>query len=186
MAIIYGTTGPDTRNGTAGDDIMHGWAIGGDFASPSGNDTLLGNAGNDNLYGGTGNDRLDGGTGNDNLYGGIGNDTLIGGTGNDTYTIESTADIVTEALNQGIDTVRTAISGYTLGANVENLTLLPSSYLDEFGNSIVGHGNNLNNVIVGNSGNNIVLESGVGRYVEYGLSGGGGNDKIYGMAGDDA
>ncbi|MBN3893765.1 MAG: calcium-binding protein, partial [Nostoc sp. NOS(2021)] len=85
MAIIFGTTGSDTRNGTLGNDTIVGWASGGNANSTSGNDTLNGLAGNDSLAGGTANDSLIGGDGNDILDGGTGNDTLIGGAGNDTF-----------------------------------------------------------------------------------------------------
>lgn len=74
MATIYGTTDADTRNGTAGNDTIFGWATGGNASSASGNDTLDGGAGKDSILGGTA---------NDNLYGGLGIDTLIGGTGSD-------------------------------------------------------------------------------------------------------
>ena len=60
--------------------------------------------------------------GSDTLDGGAGADTLIGGAGNDTYVVDSAGDEVTEAADEGADTVRSSIS-YTIGANVENLTL---------------------------------------------------------------
>ncbi|MBD2530101.1 calcium-binding protein [Nostoc flagelliforme FACHB-838] len=85
MALIFGTTGADTRNGTSGNDTIVGWASSGNANSTSGNDTLNGLAGNDSLAGGTGNDSLNGGEGNDTLDGGTGNDTLAGGAGSDTF-----------------------------------------------------------------------------------------------------
>ena len=123
-----------------------------------------GGSGNDYLYGYGGNDTLVGGSGDDYLNGGIGSDRMYGGTGNDRYVVDSTGDVVTEYVNQGIDTVYSSIN-YTLGDNVENLTLTGSAY--------AGNGNSLNNIINGNSSNNV-------------LWGKSGNDKLYGNAGDDA
>ena len=56
------------------------------------------------------------------LDGGAGADTMLGGAGNDTYVVDATTDVVTEAAGQGTDTIQSSVT-YTLGANVENLTL---------------------------------------------------------------
>ena len=107
---------------------------------------------------GTGNSLANTITGNaaaNTLDGGAGDgmiDKLIGGAGNDTYIVE-TGDTVTEAANQGTDTIRSALSAYTLGANVENLVLTGTG-------SINGTGNTLGNVITGNSGDNIINGAG--------------------------
>ncbi len=65
---------------------------------------------------------LTGGAGNDTLNGGAGIDTLIGGIGNDIYVVDVAGDIVTELAAEGTDTIQSAIT-WTLGTNVENLTL---------------------------------------------------------------
>ncbi len=116
---------------------------------------LTGNSANNILTGDAGNDTLDGGTGSD---------TLRGGTGNDIYVVDSTGDVVTENANEGTDTVQTSIT-YTLGNNVESLTLTGS-------NVINGTGNTLSNVLTGNSANNT-------------LTGNAGNDTLYGGTGND-
>lgn len=137
------------------------------------NDTLTGGTAADRIYaaggadrinGGAGNDYLNGGNGNDVLSGGLGIDTLAGGLGNDIY-ITNGGDKIVEALNAGIDLVRSSAS-YSLAANLENLTLLGSA-------AINGNGNALDNHIIGNAGNNV-------------LNGGLGSDTLTGGAGADA
>jgi Ca2+-binding RTX toxin-like protein len=118
---------------------------------------------------GTGNSLNNTITGNsaaNSISGGAGNDAMTGGTGNDTYVVDATGDVVTETstLATEIDTVQSGIS-YTLGTNVENLTLTGAS-------AINGTGNNLNNVITGNGAVN-------------GINGGVGNDTMIGGAGND-
>ncbi len=135
--------------------------------------TLSGLAGDDLLSGGGGNDTLLGGDGNDRLDGGAGTDSMTGGLGNDTYVVDAGADIVVEATNGGIDTIESSVA-WTLGTEVENLTLTGSS-------SINGTGNSLNNIMLGNDAAN-TLDGSTGNDS---LSGGGGNDSLKGGAGND-
>ena len=143
------------------------------LAGTSGVDTLNAGAGNDTLSGMAGNDILNGGAGNDMLDGGAGNDTMNGGLGNDTYVVDSTADVINENANEGTDTVQSSVS-YTLGNNLENLTLTGTA-------AINGTGNALDNVLIGNSAIN-TLTGGVGNDR---LDGGAGADTLLGGTGDD-
>jgi Ca2+-binding RTX toxin-like protein len=144
--FIVGLEGPDTLNGLEANDTLFGGA---------GDDTLDGGAGGDFLFGDDGNDILDGGTGDD---------MLGGGAGDDTYVVDAAGDAVGEDFDAGIDLVQSSIA-YTLGDNVENLTLTGMGNLN-------GTGNSLDNTITGNSGNNV-------------LDGSGGNDTLIGGAGND-
>ena len=101
-------------------------------------DVIVGTPFQDVLYGGGGDDSLDGG---------VGVDFLAGGQGNDTYTIDNSGDVVVENPSEGTDTVHSALS-YTLGANVENLTLTGSANIDATGNA-------LDNRITGHTGRNV-------------------------------
>jgi Ca2+-binding RTX toxin-like protein/subtilase family serine protease len=128
------------------------------------NDTLTGKSGNDQLFGNAGNDTLIGNAGDDLLDGGAGNDTLIGGLDNDTYVVNTLGDIITENSGEGTDTVQSSIS-WTLGDNLENLTLTGTSAINATGNT-------LDNTLTGNAGNNT-------------LDGGAGNDILIGKTGND-
>jgi len=178
---MYGGKGDDTyivdnvndlaaENADEGIDTIEvdfNWALGvnienltltGTAASGIGNEldnTIIGNDTANSLTGLAGNDRLDGGSGAD---------TLTGDIGNDTYVVDNSGDVVIENTNEGTDTVESSIS-YTLGANVENLTLTGDEALR-------GAGNELNNVLCGNAGSNF-------------LDGGAGADTMVGGANDD-
>lgn len=183
-------TGIAAINGTGNDlnNLINGNSAGNVLSGLGGNDTLTGNNGDDTLDGGTGNDTLFGSAGNDTLLGGDGNDfffdssgnnTMAGGAGDDIYDIsDSTANIIVENAGAGIDRVDSLVS-YTLGANVENLTLENSTEsLEEAPN---GTGNALDNVIAGNDFRN-VLDGLDGNDT---LDGRSGNDTLLGGAGND-
>jgi Ca2+-binding RTX toxin-like protein len=133
-----------------------GNALANGIAGGSGNDLLLGLDGNDSLSGGAGNDRLEGG---------VGADAMAGGAGDDVYLLDDAGDTVSEVGGGGSDLVQTLVR-HTLGAGVENLTLLGIEALK-------GAGNELANLITGNDGAN-------------GISGFGGDDRIFGGKGADS
>ncbi len=135
---------------------------------------VTGNELNNTLTGNAAANTLAGGDGNDNLNGGAGADTMLGGIGNDNYTVDNVADVVTELAIEGTDRVKSYIT-YSLGNNLENLTLLGTGNID-------GTGNVLGNSLTGNSAANR-LAGGDGNDI---LSGSGGNDTLLGEAGDDS
>lgn len=152
---LYGLWGNDVLTGGAGDD------------------TLKGDEGNDRLTGGAGSDHMNGGSGNDILNGGGGKDNMYGENGNDTYYIDELNEIANEYSADGIDKVISSVD-YMLGYGIENLTLT--------GNAIFGGGNELDNIIVGNSLTNNHL---YGNYGDDVLTGGAGHDELIGDEGDD-
>jgi len=153
--LLVGSTAIDGTGNSAGNILL----------GNSGANHLYGLDGNDELRGNAGDDVLDGGAGNDVLDGGQGKDTLLGGLGDDTYYVDRSDDVVTENLDEGVDTVRSTAS-YTISANVEDLILESAA---GYGTAT---GNSLANTLTGN---------------EYGntLSGAEGNDTLSGMAGND-
>jgi Ca2+-binding RTX toxin-like protein len=119
---------------------------------------------------GTGNDdnnRIDGNSADNVLDGRGGADVMFGDDGDDRYIVDNAGDVVSEAPNQGIDTVEASVS-YTLSANVENLILTGTG-------SINGTGNWDNNQIDGNAADN-VIDGGVGADT---MRGGYGTDTYY-------
>ena len=185
---IYGGDGSDQLWGGAGADYLNGGsgadmarydqataAVRADLTAPGTNtgeaagDTYLGI---ERLSGSAYNDTLRGNAEANILYGQGGADALIGEGGNDTYVI-SGADTVLEAANGGTDLVISPVN-YTLGANVENLSLT--------GAAVTGTGNALNNRITGNAAANIL--SGEGGHDT--LVAGAGADRLIGGAGRDA
>ncbi len=180
--VLDGKGGADTMTGGAGNDTYYvaqagdvvveadgggvdtvmaaiGWTLG-DHVE---NLTLTGTA----ALNGTGNALANVITGNaaaNVLDGGAGADTLSGGAGDDTYLVDDKADIVMEAAGGGADTVVASLN-WTLGAELENLTLSGTANLKATGNALA-------NVLRGNAGNN-TLNGKAGADV---MIGGAGND----------
>lgn len=125
---------------------------------------IIGNDAANTLSGGEGNDQLYGNGGDDLLNGDVGADHMVGGLGDDLYYVDDAGDVVEELANGGYDTVRTSIS-LTAPAQVERVELLGTDNLNATGNE-------LDNVLIGNSGANQ-------------LDGGLGVDTMTGGAGDD-
>lgn len=119
-------------------------------------------------------DLLSGYGGDDVLAGGGGADVMIGGTGNDRYYVENVGDDVIESENEGIDSVFTTLTSYTLAANAEQLRFIG---LGDF----AGTGNDRNNALYGGAGSD-TLDGGNGSDL---LAGGAGDDVMIGRAGDD-
>jgi Ca2+-binding RTX toxin-like protein len=124
---------------------------------------VLGSAGHDSIVGTVYGDYLDGGASVD---------TLNGGKGDDIYVV-TLGDRVIEWYGSGIDTVK-AYCSWTLGEYLENLELIGSE-------NTSGKGNDQQNVIKGNVGDNILDGCGgiVGYKSEDVLMGGKGNDAYY-------
>lgn len=186
---LSGGAGNDILNGATGADIMYGGAGNDTYYVDNAGDQVKENSGEgvdtvisainytiganvENLVlsakavigvGNDSNNTITGTASNNILDGGAGNDNLIGGAGNDIYYVDSSSDVVVETLNAGIDTVYSSVN-YSLGANVENLTLT--------GGALNGFGNEVNNSITGNGNDNS-------------LSGGAGNDTLDGSLGAD-
>ncbi|MGQ0689755.1 MAG: calcium-binding protein [Limnobacter sp.] len=197
--------------GTAGDDIIQGYATDDTITGGNGSDTLIGRAGNDTIHGGTGNDSLDGESGNDTLDGGAGYDYLYGGSGNDTYLFNrgsgsdrvssydstlgkqdviqlgsgiSTSDIT---LKRDRDDLVLSIKGTSDRLSVEQYFLNDANTprtveLIKFADGIAWNINTIKaKMLLGTAGDDIIQ----GYATNDTITGGIGNDTLIGRAGDD-
>ncbi|HEV2594746.1 MAG TPA: M10 family metallopeptidase C-terminal domain-containing protein [Sphingomicrobium sp.] len=189
--VIDGGTGFNTVDGS---NAAGGLLLSTNYEAPGGVDILgniqkiIGSNYADTLIGGSGAILLGGG-GNDSLTSFQGNAQLAGGAGNDTYYVTGTTDQITENPGEGTDTVNAA-GNYTLGANLENLTLHEYIPWDPYAGASVtpmpsedwtATGNDLANVITGNLGKDVLNGLG-GADTLIGL---GGADTLTGGAGND-
>lgn len=101
--------------------------------------------------------------------------TMMGGPGNDNYHIDKPNNILIEYPNEGVDTVYTSVS-HTLGPNFENIVLQGTTNINAIGND-------LDNIIIGNVGNNVLEGKGGNDTYIYRL--GGGHDTIIDDSGID-
>ena len=178
--VVDVSTDVITENANEGTDTVQSavaWTLGSNLENltltGSGTVNGTGNTLDNVLTGNSANNTLTGAAGNDTLDGGLGNDTMVGGTGNDTYVVNVSTDVTTENANEGTDTVQSAVT-WTLGTNLENITLTGSGVIN-------GTGNASANVLTGNSANNTL--SGLGGADT--LDGGAGNDTLNGGAAAD-
>ncbi len=135
--------------------------------------TAIGNAGSNMLIGNAAANKLDGSSGVD---------TLIGGAGNDIYLVDDVNDLANENLGEGVDTVISTADDFTLGANIENLTLLSAAS--------EGTGNALANKIIGAASGSSLNGAGgndtlIGGTDSDGLNGSDGADVMVGGKGGD-
>jgi trimeric autotransporter adhesin len=169
--FVNNTTDTAVENAAEGTDAVFSsatFALGANVESL----TLTGTASINATGNGTDN-VLTGNSGNNTLNGGVGADTMSGDVGNDVYVVDDVGDVVAEGTDAGTDTVQSTLS-YSLGTNLENITLTGAAAIDATGNS-------LDNVLTGNTGVN-TLNGGAGNDT---LNGGSGNDTMLGGTGDD-
>ncbi|MFC0482337.1 beta strand repeat-containing protein, partial [Gellertiella hungarica] len=143
-----------------------------------------GNDGANSITGNGGDNTLRGMGGDDTLSGGgvdlSDNDTLIGGAGNDIYTVYGLDDIVDEKADGGAgnDTIRSNgsydLRNPNVRGDVENLVLLGDT-------DMIGYGNGLDNKITGGNGNDTLY----GLDGNDTLDGGGNGDVMIGGKGND-
>ena len=167
LVLNSATNSVVSGSGNALANTLVGNSVSNTLDGAAGNDSIDGGEGNDTLLGGEGNDTILGGAGSDSMDGGTGNDSLLGGAGNDYYIVDSTTDAAIETAANGMDSVLSNVSGYTLGAASQIEWLILGSGI------AAGTGNSLANTLVGN----LVANT---------LAGAGGNDSIWGDDGNDS
>ena len=176
----------ETITGTNGSNSIRGTSDG---------EKIAGLGGNDFLYGRGGNDELDGGSGNDTLTGGPGADRLIGGTGDDTASYADSRAGVTVRLHVPVarggdaegdifgDTVTFSYTqkGEQIVKELPDIINLTGSDYDD-----ILAGDERANTISGGGGDDIIYGGPSGDYRNADiLNGGSGHDELFGGIGDD-
>jgi Ca2+-binding RTX toxin-like protein len=149
--VVDNTGDVVTESANQGTDLVQSSITYG-LSSTVENLTLTGSA-NINATGTSGINTLIGNSGNNTLNGLGGADIMMGGDGNDTFVVDDAGDSVSESAGQGTDLVQSSVT-FTVGSNIENLTLTGTAAINATGNSA-------NNILVGNTGVN-VLTGGAG------------------------
>jgi Ca2+-binding RTX toxin-like protein len=178
--LLAGGSSADTLAGGAGDDTLDGGGgvdtadysratgtgvtVNLGLAGPQavsateGSDTIIAM---ENLIGSAQNDTLTGNASANLIDGRGGADAMAGGDASDVYVVDNIGDAISEGLNQGLDTVETALANFSLFfiANVERITFTGVG-------NFVGRGNGLDNRIQGGLGNDrfLVDQGGADRY----------------------
>ena len=154
--LIRGGAGADTLMGGAGiDTVSYAGSSAGVTINLSDNTASGGDAEGDvisefeNILGSSFDDTLTGDAGANVLDGGAGDDRMAGAAGDDTYYVDSRGDVVVEVEGGGIDTVLSSVSFDGRFTHVENITLTGTANANALGND-------LDNVLRGNSGANIL------------------------------
>ena len=120
---------------------------------------LLASAGAASGVGNALNNAVTGNEFDNGIDGGPGADTMSGGAGDDYYYVDNSSDQVIEGVNAGLDIVQSSAS-FTLGANVEVLSLIGAGAINATGNAS-------DNVILGNAGANVLDGAGGIDLVNY-------------------
>ena len=164
VAKGFAATASTVNNGTV--VITGAGSINLSLATGSNGFTITSTAAKGTLTGTVLADTINGSAGSDTIVGFGGADTLTGGAGDDTYVIGNANQVIVEGADPIVKAGDTVISSinYTLGANVENLTLS--------GTATIATGNELANKLTANALGN-TLDGGLGADT---LTGGAGND----------
>lgn len=171
-APLHGEAGNDTIYGGDGNDLIRG-----DNDGQSYDDLAYGGGGDDRVYGGGGQDLIFGESGHDTIDGGNGKDVLVGGAGNDT--LYGDKEIRLEPVYllgvfRGYQPVEdsTGDSDVIYGGDGDD-TIYAETRLTTYTRAL-SYGLVLETVTIHNN-----------ETADNYLSGGNGNDKIYGAWGDD-